>query len=118
VPSLKAAWYGDVELAGRVGRTVFWPVPNVDSGLVSIVRRDPPKTTASREDVFRCIDAAFAQRRKSLRAALAGWAGSASRAEAALVAAGIAPRTRGEQLDIHAFARIAEAAAALTGSAP
>ena len=77
VPSLKAAWYGDVELAGKVGRTVFWPVPNVDSGLVSLVRRDPPTTTASREEVFRCIDAAFAQRRKSLRAALAGWAGSA-----------------------------------------
>jgi 16S rRNA (adenine1518-N6/adenine1519-N6)-dimethyltransferase len=113
VPSLKAAWYGDVELAGKVGRTVFWPVPNVDSGLVSLVRRDPPRTTASREEVFRCIDAAFAQRRKSLRAALAGWAGSASRAEAALAAAGIDPRTRGEQLDIVAFARIAEAAAAL-----
>ncbi len=117
VPSLKAAWYGDVELAGKVGRTVFWPAPNVDSGLVSIVRRNPPKTTASREDVFRCIDAAFAQRRKSLRAALAGWAGSAARAETALVAAGIDPRTRGEQLDITAFARIAEAAP-LHGAAP
>ena len=113
VPSVKAAWYGDVELAGKVGRTVFWPVPNVDSGLVSLVRRDPPQTTASRAEVFRCIDAAFAQRRKSLRAALAGWAGSAARAEAALLAAGIDPRTRGEQLDIVAFARIAEAATAL-----
>ena len=118
VPSVKAAWYGDVELAGKVGRTVFWPVPNVDSGLVSLVRRDPPRTTASREEVFRCIDAAFAQRRKSLRAALAGWAGSAARAETALRAAGIDPRTRGEQLDIVAFARIAEAAAALDAPAP
>ncbi len=113
VPSVKAAWYADVELAGRVGRTVFWPAPNVDSGLVSFVRRDPPETTATREQVFRCIDAAFAQRRKSLRAALAGWAGSAVRAEQALVAAGVEPRTRGEQLDVAAFARIAEAAAAL-----
>ncbi|MEW1954746.1 16S rRNA (adenine(1518)-N(6)/adenine(1519)-N(6))-dimethyltransferase RsmA [Terrabacter sp. NPDC080008] len=109
VPSLKAAWYADVELAGRVGRNVFWPAPNVDSGLVSLRRRKPPKTTASREDVFRCIDAAFLQRRKSLRAALASWAGSADGAEQALVAAGIDPRTRGEQLDITAFARIAEA---------
>jgi 16S rRNA (adenine1518-N6/adenine1519-N6)-dimethyltransferase len=112
VPSVKAAWYADVELAGRVGRTVFWPAPNVDSGLVSLVRRDPPVTTATREQVFRCIDAAFAQRRKSLRAALAGWAGSATRAEEALAAAGVEPLTRGEQLDVAAFARIAAAAAA------
>ena len=107
VPSLKAAWYGDVELAGRIGRNVFWPAPNVDSGLVSIVRREPPETPASRADVFRCIDAAFLQRRKSLRAALAGWAGSPAAAEEALRAAGVDPRTRGEQLDIEAFARIA-----------
>ncbi|MGZ4686991.1 16S rRNA (adenine(1518)-N(6)/adenine(1519)-N(6))-dimethyltransferase RsmA [Oryzihumus sp.] len=113
VPSLKAAWYADVRLAGTVGRSVFWPVPNVDSGLVSLVRRDAPVTDASREDVFACIDAAFAQRRKTLRAALAGWAGSAPRAEEVLVAAGIDPRTRGEQLDIDAFARIASARLAL-----
>jgi 16S rRNA (adenine1518-N6/adenine1519-N6)-dimethyltransferase len=117
VPSLKAAWYTDVELAGRVGRNVFWPAPNVDSGLVSLRRRKPPKTTASREDVFRCIDAAFLQRRKSLRAALASWAGSADAAEQALVTAGIDPRTRGEQLDITAFARIAEARPAGVGPA-
>ena len=109
VPSLKAAWYADVELAGRVGRNVFWPAPNVDSGLVSLRRRKPPRTTATREDVFRCIDAAFLQRRKALRGALASWAGSADAAERALVTAGIDPRTRGEQLDITAFARIAEA---------
>lgn len=116
VPSLKAAWYCHVELAGRVGRNVFWPAPNVDSGLVSLVRRDPPETSASREEVFRCIDAAFLQRRKGLRRALAGWAGSAQTAEAALRAAGIDPITRGEQLDIVAFARIAEAHSALTGT--
>ncbi len=109
VPSLKAAWYAEVELAGRVGRNVFWPAPNVDSGLVSMRRRKPPRTTASREQVFRCIDAAFLQRRKSLRGALAAWAGSPAEAEAALVTAGVDPRTRGEQLDIAAFARIAEA---------
>ncbi len=109
VPSVKAAWYADVELAGRVGRNVFWPAPNVDSGLVSLIRRPPPETTASREEVFRCIDAAFLQRRKSLRQALASWAGSPAAAEAALVAAGIDPKARGEQLDIAAFARIAAA---------
>jgi 16S rRNA (adenine1518-N6/adenine1519-N6)-dimethyltransferase len=115
VPSLKAAWYADVELAGRVGRNVFWPAPNVDSGLVSLRRRKPPRTTASREEVFRCIDAAFLQRRKTLRGALAPWAGSPTASEAALVAAGIDPRTRGEQLDIEAFARIAEARMAADG---
>ncbi|PRY58097.1 dimethyladenosine transferase [Knoellia remsis] len=111
VPSVKAAWYADVALAGNVSRSVFWPVPNVDSGLVSLVRRTPPDTTATREDVFACIDAAFAQRRKTLRAALASWAGSAAAAEAALVAAGIDPRTRGEQLDVRQFAAIADAVA-------
>ena len=109
VPSLKAAWYADVGLVGRVGRNVFWPAPNVDSGLVSLVRRDPPVTTASREEVFRCIDAAFLQRRKSLRQALATWAGSPAAAEAALRAAGIDPKERGEQLGITDFARIAAA---------
>jgi 16S rRNA (adenine1518-N6/adenine1519-N6)-dimethyltransferase len=109
VPSVKASWYADVELAGRVGRNVFWPAPNVDSGLVSLIRRPPPQTTASREEVFRCIDAAFLQRRKSLRQALAPWAGSPAAAEAALVAAGVDPKARGEQLDVAAFARIAAA---------
>jgi 16S rRNA (adenine1518-N6/adenine1519-N6)-dimethyltransferase len=109
VPSVKAAWYADVRLAGQVPRSVFWPVPNVDSGLVALTRRDAPSTTATREDVFRVVDAAFAQRRKTLRAALAGWAGSPAAAEEALVAAGVDPRTRGEQLDVAAFARIAAA---------
>ncbi len=108
VPSVKAAWYADVRRAGAVGRTVFWPVPNVDSGLVSLTRREPPATAASREEVFAAVDAAFAQRRKTLRAALASWAGSPAEAESILRAAGVDPSTRGEQLDITAFARIAE----------
>ena len=113
IPSLKAAWYAEVKLTGTVSRTVFWPSPNVDSGLVTLTRREPPQTPASRTEVFACIDAAFAQRRKTLRAALAGWAGSAPNAETILRAAGVDPRTRGEQLDIHAFAAIAAARPAL-----
>ena len=108
VPSVKAAWYADVSRAGSVGRAVFWPAPNVDSGLVSFVRREPPPTAASRRQVFAVIDAAFAQRRKTLRAALAGWAGSATAAERAVRAAGVDPGARGEQLSVLEFARIAE----------
>lgn len=111
VPSVKARWYAEVRRAGSVGRTVFWPAPRVDSGLVSLVRRDPPRTSASREEVFAVVDAAFAQRRKTLRAALAGWAGSPPAAEAVLLAAEVDPAARGEQLDVAAFARIAEAGA-------
>jgi len=109
VPSVKAAWYAEVKRAGAIGRNVFWPAPNVDSGLVSLVRRkEPLATTASREQVFAVVDAAFAQRRKTLRAALAGWAGSAAAAEEALVAAGVSPQARGEALTVEEFAAIAE----------
>ena len=107
VPSVKLAWYASARRAGAVPRTVFWPVPNVDSGLVAFARRPPPATEASREDVFAVIDAAFSQRRKTLRAALARWAGSAERAERILRAAGVDPAARGESLTVADFARIA-----------
>ena len=110
VPSVKARWYGEVARVGTVGRSVFWPAPNVDSGLVSIVRGTPPVTTASREEVFAVVDAAFAQRRKTLRAALSGWAGSPVAAEAVLRAAGVDPSARGEMLSVDDFARVAAAA--------
>ena len=108
VPSVKTAWWARTTRAGPVSRSVFWPVPNVDSGLVRLVRTQPPQTSASRPEVFAVVDAAFAQRRKTLRAALAGWAGSAAAAELALRAAGIDPAARGETLDVSAFARLAE----------
>lgn len=106
VPSVKAAWYAEVSRAGAVGRLVFWPVPNVDSGLVLLRRREPP-AGAERTAVFDVVDAAFAQRRKTLRAALSGWAGSAPAAEELLVAAGVDPKARGEQLTVDDFTRIA-----------
>ncbi|MDZ5622129.1 16S rRNA (adenine(1518)-N(6)/adenine(1519)-N(6))-dimethyltransferase RsmA [Nocardioides bizhenqiangii] len=108
VPSVKAAWYADVRRAGAIGRNVFWPAPNVDSGLVAWTRREPPTTAVSREQVFAVVDAAFAQRRKMLRGLLRGLAGSAEAAEAVLVAAGIDPLARGESLGISDFVRIAE----------
>ena len=109
VPSVKAAWYGRMRKAGVIGMNVFWPAPKIHSGLVEFTRHEPPATHVTRDQVFAVIDAAFAQRRKTLRAALAGWAGGAVEAERCLVAAGVDPTARGEVLDIGAYVRIAEA---------
>jgi 16S rRNA (adenine1518-N6/adenine1519-N6)-dimethyltransferase len=109
IPSAKVAWYAEARPAGTVPRGVFWPVPNVDSKLVAFTCREPPAATASRAEVFAVVDAAFGQRRKTLRAALAGWAGSAVEAERVLRAAGVDPGARGETLTIADFARIAGA---------
>lgn len=107
VPSAKLAWYADATRVGTVPPTVFWPAPNVDSGLVRLVRHEPPETTAPRHLVFAVIDAAFAQRRKMLRSALAGLFGSSQAAVAAIEAAGLASTARGEVLSVTDFARIA-----------
>ena len=107
VPSAKLAWYAAARRAGPVPRAVFWPVPGVDSGLLAFDRHDPP--SGDRATVFAVVDAAFAQRRKALRSALAGWAGSPAAAEAVLRAADVDPRARAETLTIADFARIAAA---------
>ncbi len=107
VPSVKLAWHAESRLAGRVPPAVFWPVPNVDSGLVAFTRREPPTSEVPRAAVFAAVDAAFAQRRKTLRAALAGWAGTPAEAERLLRQAGIDPGARGEQLDVADFAELA-----------
>lgn len=108
VPSVKMAWYAETARVGSVAPSVFWPAPKVDSGLVSIVRRPPPLTSASRDQVFAVVDAAFSQRRKMLRSVLSGMAGSSATATAALEAAGIDPAARGEVLGVSDFARLAE----------
>ena len=108
IPSVKAAWYAEVRRAGAIGRNVFWPAPNVDSGLVAWTRREPRTTAVSREQVFAVVDAAFAHRRKALRGALRELAGSGEAAEAALTAAGVDPMARGESLTVEDFTRIAE----------
>jgi 16S rRNA (adenine1518-N6/adenine1519-N6)-dimethyltransferase len=128
VPSVKLAWYAEARPAGKVPPSVFWPVPNVDSGLVAFTKREPPcpgpgahesgahesgaqdRPGSGAEDraaVFAVVDAAFAQRRKTLRAALAGWAGGPDAAERVLRAAGVDPGARGEQLTVRDFIRIA-----------
>jgi 16S rRNA (adenine1518-N6/adenine1519-N6)-dimethyltransferase len=117
VPSAKARWFGEVRQAGVVARSVFWPVPNVDSGLVELLRGAPPREDVDRAAVFAVIDAAFAQRRKMLRSALAGWAGSPARASAVCADAGVDPTARGEALHVADFAALAAAAARLPAAA-
>ncbi|MGL4173837.1 MAG: 16S rRNA (adenine(1518)-N(6)/adenine(1519)-N(6))-dimethyltransferase RsmA [Actinomycetota bacterium] len=107
-PSVKVAWYAEVSHAGQVGPSVFWPRPRVDSGLVRLARRKEPTSHAGRAAVFAVIDAAFAQRRKTLRAALAGWAGSPAAAELILRDAGIDPSLRGERLTVHDYVTLAD----------
>lgn len=110
VPSVKAGFYGKVSKAGTIGKNVFWPAPNIESGLVRIdVFADAPwpVTDESRAKVWPVIDAAFAQRRKTLRAALSGHFGSGAAAEEALRAADIDPKQRGEKLAVEDFVRLA-----------
>ena len=110
IPSVKAAWWADVKNVGTVSRSIFWPAPNVDSKLVGFTRRETAGSEESRAKVFTIIDAAFAQRRKMLRSALASLYGSSSAAEAILIKAGIDPTLRGEALQIESFCKIAAVA--------
>ena len=106
IPSLKASWWAQVTGAGSVSRSIFWPVPGVDSKLVGFKRHETPGDEVMRKGVFQLVDAAFAQRRKMLRAALSGIFGSSAKAEAVLIAAGIDPTLRGESLLIDSFCAI------------
>ena len=110
IPSVKLAWYADAALAGNIGRNVFWPAPNVDSALVYFAKRENALgSEAERLATFDAIDAGFAQRRKTLRQALAEWAGSAAHAEEILISAKVSPQARAEELTVHDFLRIAQA---------
>jgi 16S rRNA (adenine1518-N6/adenine1519-N6)-dimethyltransferase len=117
IPSVKLAWYADASLAGNIGRNIFWPAPNVDSALVYFAKRDHALgSEAERLATFDAVDAAFSQRRKTLRQALADWAGSAAIAEEILIAASVSPQARGEELNVHDFLRIAKAKSQRAGN--
>ncbi|MFJ4225611.1 16S rRNA (adenine(1518)-N(6)/adenine(1519)-N(6))-dimethyltransferase RsmA [Microbacterium sp. NPDC089695] len=108
-PSVKAAWYGDWKLSGTVSRQVFWPVPNVDSLLVGFDRSEGERGSEDeRQRTFAIVDAAFNQRRKMLRQALSGLLGGSAAASAVLVAAGVAPTARGEDLTVDDYQRVAQ----------
>lgn len=118
-PSIKAAWYGELRTAGLVSRSVFWPVPNVDSILVAFTAHDqPPGDAKLRQRVFELVDAAFSQRRKMLRQAVSGCFAHAAAATAALEAAGIDPTARGESLELADFVRLAQVDSVPPASAP
>jgi 16S rRNA (adenine1518-N6/adenine1519-N6)-dimethyltransferase len=108
VPSVKLAWYAEARKAGAIGKNVFWPAPNVDSGLVWFQRHEKPLSTVDRKRLFAIVDAAFAQRRKTLRAALRGWSQNTHDIDELLQKAGVDPQVRGEQLSVIDFIRIAE----------
>jgi 16S rRNA (adenine1518-N6/adenine1519-N6)-dimethyltransferase len=110
VPSVKMAWYGEVSKAGSVGRNVFWPAPNVDSGLVRLVRKDRGFDPQLRELTFAIVDSAFGQRRKTLRTALGSVLGSPQKVEGILQDAGVDSGLRGEQLSLQDFVAIAKQA--------
>ena len=107
-PSAKAAWWSDVSLSDSVSRKVFWPIPNVDSSLVSFQRHEPLGDEALRKGTFKVIDLAFGKRRKMLRAALAELFTSSAAAESALREIDIDPTLRGESLSVNDFLRIAK----------
>lgn len=110
VPSVKLAWYGKAELAGNIGRNVFWPAPNVDSGLVRITRESGRTDENLRKALFAVVDAAFGQRRKTLRSALSGLLGSPGKVDEVLTVAKVDSSLRGEQLGLTEFLAIAKAA--------
>ena len=109
-PSVKAAWYGNFRTAGKVSRQVFWPVPNVDSILVTFERREEQlESEELRLATFALVDAAFQQRRKMLRQSLSTVLGDSTTASAVIIAAGVDPTSRGEQLTVQDFLAIARA---------
>lgn len=107
-PSVKLQWYGEVSKAGSISRNVFWPVPNVDSDLIQIIRKTEVDETI-RKDLFAVIDASFAQRRKMLRSALSSMCGGSEKASEILQSAQIDPQLRGEALNVSDYVRLTNA---------
>ena len=103
-PTVKANWWSSLHLAGSVGRSVFWPVPNVDSSLVRFDRHAPLGSESERIATFAVIDEAFAKRRKMMRSALGQLFGG--KAEEYLNNAGVDPTIRGEALSVEQFYEI------------
>lgn len=105
--SVMLAYFASARLAGTVSRNAFWPIPRVDSAIVTVERRPMPDVE---HEVFRrVVRAAFSQRRKTLRHTIASLMGSPAAAVRALAAAGVAPDERPEQLGLDPFVKLARA---------
>lgn len=100
--SVKLDLIADVEVVFTIPRNVFYPVPNVDSVMVRLRRRDDGPDPAERRWVGRVVEAAFAQRRKTLRNTLRAIA-SPDHLDAAAAATGIDLGARAETLSTDAF---------------
>ena len=109
VPSVKLHWWADAHVAGTISREVFWPAPRVDSLLLAFTRKAQSQVAdeSLRLRTFALIDMAFAQRRKMLRSSLGGLLGSSESASAQLIASGIDPTARAENLTLDDFIAIA-----------
>ncbi len=107
-------WHCEVKRLFDVPPECFMPRPRVTSSVAALTpRAEPPCAVRDEALMFRCVRAAFSQRRKTLSNALSNGLGGFERAEvlAALDAAGIDPRTRGETLSGADFARLSDALA-------
>jgi 16S rRNA (adenine1518-N6/adenine1519-N6)-dimethyltransferase len=105
--SVKLTWWAEATIVGRVPPTVFWPEPNVDSALVDIRRHDRQPAGVDREWVFDLIGAGFGQRRKMLRRSLAEFGVTPEE----LLAAGVRPTARAEELVLSDWVALASSVA-------
>jgi 16S rRNA (adenine1518-N6/adenine1519-N6)-dimethyltransferase len=101
------SYFGSARVAGNVSRRAFYPIPNVDSVIVSVVRhRRPP--VVERDAFYRVVKAAFGQRRKTLRRCLVPIAGSLDAASDALAGSDIPPDARAEDVPFEGFATLTQ----------
>jgi 16S rRNA (adenine1518-N6/adenine1519-N6)-dimethyltransferase len=104
--SVMVRYFGRAQVVAQISRRAFFPVPNVDSVLVEVTRGASPDVERSR--LFEIVRAAFSQRRKTLRNTLSSVTGSTDAAAETLVASGISPGARAEELTLDDFVRIAK----------
>lgn len=106
--SLRVAYRASAAVVRRVPATVFWPRPKVDSVVVRLDRLAAPAVAVDERSLWRVVDGAFAERRKTMRNALRRLGLDGDAADEVLRGAGVAPSSRPEEVGLAAFAAIAE----------
>jgi len=107
--AILASWRADAKIAIHLPPSAFTPPPKVSSAVVHITALDKPRFDADAKTLERVVAVAFNQRRKMLRAALKGVAPDI---EDRLIAAGLKPTDRAEQIPLEGFCALARAVAA------